>query len=119
DILLQILFDIATPGVSADRVLNGPTSEVWIDPWIAHLKTLGVEFRHGTVEQIKIGNGRVTGVVVDKQTVEADYYIAAVPVERMADVIKASPRLVDVDPSFTNVLKLPADLETIDGLPFY
>lgn len=29
---------------SVDRVLNGPTSEVWIDPWITHLRNRGVKF---------------------------------------------------------------------------
>jgi hypothetical protein len=31
-----------------DRVLDGPTSEVWIDPWVAHLKgRYGVRFENG------------------------------------------------------------------------
>ncbi len=34
DIFVQLLFDIATPGPSTDRVLNGPTNDVWIDPWL-------------------------------------------------------------------------------------
>jgi uncharacterized protein with NAD-binding domain and iron-sulfur cluster len=34
DIFTQIVFDILQPGVSADRVLNGPTNDVWIDPWL-------------------------------------------------------------------------------------
>lgn len=29
---------------TVDRVLNGPTNEVWIEPWIAHLKAKGVIF---------------------------------------------------------------------------
>src|SRR4051812_9296188 len=33
-ILLQLLQDFATPGAHPDRVLNGPTSDVWIDPWL-------------------------------------------------------------------------------------
>ena len=33
DIFVQLLFDIVTPGPSTDRVLNGPTNDVWIDPW--------------------------------------------------------------------------------------
>src|SRR5205814_163624 len=28
-----------------DRVLNLPTNEAWIDPWLAHLKRLGVKLR--------------------------------------------------------------------------
>src|SRR5687768_16072246 len=30
-----------------DRVLNAPTNEAWIDPWVAYLKKLGVRFRVG------------------------------------------------------------------------
>jgi len=30
-----------------DRVLNGPTNEVWIDPWRAYLEQQGVEFKTG------------------------------------------------------------------------
>jgi uncharacterized protein with NAD-binding domain and iron-sulfur cluster len=44
-ILLQLLFDLSRPGGQADRVLNGPTNDVWIDPWLAHLRSLGVDYR--------------------------------------------------------------------------
>ena len=37
-ILLQLLFDLTRAGGRADRVLDGPTSDVWIDPWAAHLE---------------------------------------------------------------------------------
>ena len=30
-----------------DRVLNAPTNEAWIDPWVLHLRKLGVRFRVG------------------------------------------------------------------------
>jgi uncharacterized protein with NAD-binding domain and iron-sulfur cluster len=30
-----------------DRVLNGPTNEVWIDPWRTYLEQKGVEFKTG------------------------------------------------------------------------
>ena len=120
NILLQILFDLATPGVSVDRVLNGPTNEVWIDPWVAHLKTLGVEFKQGNVERIELGEGgRVARVVVGKETGEADYYIAAVPVERMARIIAASPGLTDADPGLKNVIELSHDVDTMAGIQFY
>jgi 15-cis-phytoene desaturase len=44
DILIQLLFDIIKPGISSDRVLNGPTNEVWIDPWLNYLKEKGVDY---------------------------------------------------------------------------
>lgn len=34
-------------GASVDRVLNGSTSEVFLDPWVAHLRGLGVRFQLG------------------------------------------------------------------------
>jgi uncharacterized protein with NAD-binding domain and iron-sulfur cluster len=30
-----------------DRVMDGPTNEMWIDPWVAQLKGLGVKFHPG------------------------------------------------------------------------
>ena len=46
-ILLQIMFDLANPAGQADRVLNGPTSDVWIDPWVELLREQGVELHLG------------------------------------------------------------------------
>ena len=52
-ILIQLLSDLAKPFRSSDRVLNGPTNEVWIDPWLDHLKQQGVDYHlNATVERI-------------------------------------------------------------------
>jgi uncharacterized protein with NAD-binding domain and iron-sulfur cluster len=120
NILLQMLFDLGTPGVSIDRVLNGPTNEVWIDPWVAHLRELGVHFRSGTLERIELDrDGKVSGVMIDGAMVTAQYYVAAIPVERMAAVIGKSHGLADVDPAFENIIRLKADVETMAGIQFY
>jgi uncharacterized protein with NAD-binding domain and iron-sulfur cluster len=102
-ILLQLLFDLARPGGQVDRVLNGPTNEVWIEPWLAHLRSLGVDYRsEHQVQAIHLSDGRVTGVSIVAQgrplVDTADFYVAAVPVEVMrllaGDEIKqAEPRL--------------------------
>lgn len=39
DILVQLIIDFFNPGCHPDRLLNGPTNEVWIHPWIQHLKS--------------------------------------------------------------------------------
>ena len=44
-ILAQLLFDLTRAGGRADRVLDAPTNEAWIDPWVAHLRGLGVDLR--------------------------------------------------------------------------
>jgi uncharacterized protein with NAD-binding domain and iron-sulfur cluster len=71
-----------------DRVLNAPTSEAWIDPWVTHLRSLGVRFQLSTeVKEVVYGDGRITGVRVcapdgsASRTVTADYYVSAMPVE--------------------------------------
>jgi uncharacterized protein with NAD-binding domain and iron-sulfur cluster len=99
-ILLQLLQDLSTPGASADRVLNGPTSDVWITPWVAELERLGVELRFGAaVEVIESKDGRVTGVSGAGFSDKADHYVAAVPVEvlreriAMDDLKRHSPLL--------------------------
>ena len=116
-ILLQLLQDLATPGGQADRVLNGPTSDVWIDPWLDELRRLGVEYRLGCrVEAIESRGDRVTGVRI--QPVDAafapvgaafddtaDHYVAAVPVEVLREQIAMdalkllSPALAGLDGS--------------------
>ena len=43
-----------------DRVLNAPTNEAWIDPWVVHLRKLGVRFRVGqTVRGLEVKKGRI------------------------------------------------------------
>lgn len=47
DILVQLVIDLFNPASAPDRVLNGPTNEVWIHPWIQHLKsTYGDKFEY-------------------------------------------------------------------------
>src|SRR4051794_37318524 len=98
-ILLQLLQDLAKPGGRADRVLNGPTSDVWIDPWLLELRRLGVEYRLGSrVEAIESQGARVTGVRIQPVDAalnpsgapfddRAQYYVAAVPVEVLRQTI--------------------------------
>ena len=102
-ILLQLIFDLSRAGGHADRLLDGPTSEVWIDPWVAHLRGAGVDLRTDTeVDGIDCALGRIAGVTVDhhgtRETVTADHYVAAMPVEQLrpllsAELVRAEPRL--------------------------
>ena len=99
-ILLQLLFDMANPAGQVDRVLNGPTSDVWIDPWLDHLRERGVEFHLGhQVQAIHCRGGRVTGVslVADGRPArhEADWYVGALPVEVMAPLLNDGLALAD------------------------
>src|SRR5918998_3441146 len=44
-ILAQLIFDLTRAGGRADRVLDAPTNDAWIDPWVAYLQGRGVEIR--------------------------------------------------------------------------
>ncbi|MFJ3725924.1 FAD-dependent oxidoreductase [Streptomyces sp. NPDC090045] len=104
-----------------DRILNLPTNEAWIDPWEAHLRSLGVEFRIGwTVREVQYGNGRVSGVSVEgpdgaRQTVTADHYVSAMPVEHARRTWSAGLRAAD--PMLGRCDKLQTDWMT--GIQFY
>lgn len=62
-IALQTLFDTLTPETLFDRVLNGPTNAVWIDPWIEYLRGLGVEFiRDAELETVQLDGPEISGL---------------------------------------------------------
>jgi uncharacterized protein with NAD-binding domain and iron-sulfur cluster len=115
-ILIQLLQDMAQPGMQVDRVLNAPTNDAWIDPWLSHLQQLGVDYRlcH-QVTAIRSEGDRVTGVAgrrvpwptpphsePEPFEDDAQVYIAAVPVEVMQSEIeiplkKSVPQLGKLD----------------------
>ncbi|WP_327070507.1 hydroxysqualene dehydroxylase [Kitasatospora sp. NBC_01302] len=105
-----------------DRVLNAPTSEAWIDPWTAHLASLGVEFRTGTeVQEVLCADGRITGVRVAPTgggtpwTVTADYYLSALPVEHAR--LTWGPQLRAADPQLARCDAIRTDWMT--GVQYY
>jgi uncharacterized protein with NAD-binding domain and iron-sulfur cluster len=91
-----------------DRVLSAPTNEAWIDPWVQHLRELGVRFCVGhTVEGIDVHRGRIdTARVRDRRgrrhRVDADWFVCAMPAERArrlwtAEVLRHDPRLEEMN----------------------
>jgi uncharacterized protein with NAD-binding domain and iron-sulfur cluster len=127
-ILLQLLQDLASPNGQADRVLNGPTSDVWIDPWLNELRRLGVDYRTGCrVDAISSRGAHVSGVRV--QPVDeafeptgsafdatADHYIAAVPVEVLRDAIAMDP-LKQASPVLAGLDRL--QVRWMNGIMYY
>jgi uncharacterized protein with NAD-binding domain and iron-sulfur cluster len=122
DIFLQILFNIGTPDVAADRVLNGPTNDVWIDPWLKYLQTRGVQYHFDAqVRSIQCSRGCVQSASVKiggvSREVTADYFIAALPVERMTELLNAD--LVELDPSLAGLHELTEYVEWMNGIQYY
>lgn len=118
-VLLQLLFDLMTPGDTLDRLLNGPTNDVWIDPWLAYLSGRGVTYHlEHKVTAIHVGPSagpgsaiEILGVDIDGPggvtTHTADYYVLAIPVERVIplltlDLVSAAPELAGLSQLHTS-----------------
>jgi uncharacterized protein with NAD-binding domain and iron-sulfur cluster len=115
-ILAQLVFDLTRTGGRADRVLDAPTNEAWIDPWVAHLQTLGVDLRLSTpVQGLTVSGGRIAGVTTPAGTVTADHYVAALPVEIMR--LLAGPPLRALDPRLSGLDRLVT--RWMNGILFY
>lgn len=122
-IFAQLMLTIVNPaGGAADRVLDGPTNLVWIDPWLSWLQSRGVQYRYGAeVEQILCAGDRISGVVVCEQgartVVQGDHYVAAVPLERMVPLLNAE--LLAADPTLARLRTLAPNVEWMNGIQFY
>jgi uncharacterized protein with NAD-binding domain and iron-sulfur cluster len=122
DIFVQLVFNIAEPGESSDRVLNGPTNEMWIQPWLDYLVSRGVDYRFDSpVRSINVADGSVRSVTIEsggrRVDVEADYYVAALPVEVMAALMTTD--LIHADPGLASIVPLSRNVEWMNGIQFY
>lgn len=161
-------------GDRGDRVLDGPTNEIWIYPWLKYLLDQGVKYYiNASVMEVTTNGKDVTGMRVegantglpntsydnldDESTgrtgaihtkmarvldcdrygitrveeVEGenlepvgDYYISAVPVERMAEILAqpgqgSGSSLLKLDPAFQNIEELSYSVQWMNGIQFY
>lgn len=132
DTNVQLLLDIVEPGVCADRVLDGPTSEVWIEPWRRHLETAygsAFSLRMGAeATRIHCAGQRICSVTVatpaGDEPVEADYYVFAVPVEKMARLLtvnaaEGGEHPLRFDPVLRGVVELAQHVAWMNGIQFF
>jgi 15-cis-phytoene desaturase len=120
-ILLQLFYGILVPGRVFDRLLSGPTNDVWIDPWRTHLtERLGVTLvPKATVRAFDLEGDRIRSVSVERngqvESVTADYHVAAIPVEVMQGLL--TPELARAAPSLARLGELRT--EWMNGIQFY
>jgi uncharacterized protein with NAD-binding domain and iron-sulfur cluster len=122
NIFVQLLFDIVVPGPSTDRVLNGPTNDVWIHPWVDYLKSKGVRYHvDSKVTAVTFDGERVRGATINRGgsviTAAGDYFIFAMPVEDVIDLI--TPAMVKADPGLAHLFTLDDITEWMNGIQFY
>ena len=96
-----------------DRLLSAPTNEAWIDPWAQLLRDRGVRFEMGwAAEALEMSGARISSVrMIDRSggatTVEADWFVAAMPVERAVPLW--SPQILAADPHLEGMRQLHTD----------
>ena len=119
------------PGPSTDRVLNGPTNEVWLHPWLAYLAEKGVDYQFdrkiekivcqpnkgstgGKIESVIMSDSAGNSYTLD----DADYYIAAMPAEVMANLLDDG--ILDADSSLEGIKEIGTKyVEWMNGIQFY
>ena len=121
-IVLQLLFDALDPTIDLDRLLDGPTNDVWLNPWLAYLRDKGVNY-HFDSEVIKISceENKISSVTIKqgakKFDVAGDYYIVALPIDMFAPLISAE--MIKIDPTLEGIKKLAPNVEWMNGLQIY
>ncbi len=128
NIVLQLVYSATQPWVNPDRVLDGPTNDVWLNPWKEYLLKKGVKYHHdarGT--KIELKDKIVSGVKINLNdsddarrteiTATGDYYLFACPIERMAELVSAE--MEEIDPCFTYLKTLAASVSWMNGIQYY
>lgn len=125
-IFLQLIYGMVSfKSTATDRVLNGPTNDVWLNPWLTYLQNKGVKYYHGKkVVSLQVDKGQISGVAIQDvggsqavQLVKGDYYLLATPVEVAAQLINAD--MLKADASLQNIITLAPNVEWMNGIQFY
>lgn len=124
DTNIQLILGMVEPGHPTDRLLNGPTSKVWLDPWLAYLTGHGVTYHLGQrAAEIQFAGGQVESVTIQSAAgasrIKADFYIFALPVERMAELLAASPSGKGLVPAFAHIDALKDNVRWMNGVQFF
>ncbi|WP_267163919.1 hydroxysqualene dehydroxylase [Halovenus salina] len=116
-IYAQLLFGQMNPDRPTEQILNGPTSEAWIDPWVEYLTAQGVDLNPGRpAESFEVSGGRIDSLALaDGERVDADAFVLAVPVEVAPSFV--SPELAEVAPELGDIAQL--DTAWMNGVQYY
>ena len=124
DIFLQLLYCNTDPSVDTDRVLNGPTNDKWLIPWVEHLKSKGVKFFQGASAaeiQFDVEKQQIASITIqDKNSswkITGDYYLLAAPVEKTANLLNES--ILVADPALISIKELATSLAWMNGIQYF
>jgi 15-cis-phytoene desaturase len=117
---VQILSDFFRHGTRTDGVLDGPTSERWLEPWVSHLTERGVRFHYGAeVERLPLGrSARLASVRLrGGRTIDADHYVLALPLDMVVPLI--TEKLAAADPALAGIRRLRGATSWMVGAQFF
>jgi 15-cis-phytoene desaturase len=115
---LCILADFFRNGTRTDGVLDGPTTERWLEPWKTELERRGVRFHFDSpLEELVLAGTRLSGARVAGQVVTADHYVLALPLDR-AQALITDP-LAAADPALAGVRRLTNAMSSMVGAQFF
>lgn len=119
---VHLFHDMLDPRVAADRVLRGPTSEMFLDPWLDYLRGLGVSYHTDcTIKALQVEGGRVRSILLDtgsqQREVSADWFVSALPVEALAPLM--SGELENLDPGLREIRRLSREVRWMNGIQFF
>ena len=123
DILLQLIFNMADPGKNTDRVLNGPTNDKWLDPWLDYLRKMGVKYHFNhEVKEIHLEGSAIKSTTIlapngETEKIEADYFVLAVPVEVAAPLVSGA--IAKKDSVLEGLESLAESVNWMNGMQFY
>ncbi|WP_394827778.1 FAD-dependent oxidoreductase [Pendulispora albinea] len=106
---------------SPDRLLDAPTNEAWIHPWLAHLASLGVQLELGwKVTGMALDGGAIAGATVTNKAgatreIKADWYVCAIPIEHCRTIW--GPDILAADPALRKAVTL--DTDWMVGLQYF
>lgn len=129
-VFLQLIYTMVEPGnTDTDRVLNAPTNDAWLTPWINYLTSKGVKYHLGhTVKHLEMTDDKNGSTVKEVLIVDengtplspapsADYYILSTPVEVAATLINKD--MLAADGALQNIIELAPNVEWMNGIQFY
>ncbi|MCX7619811.1 MAG: FAD-dependent oxidoreductase [Acidimicrobiales bacterium] len=108
-VIARFVHQLATGGDKIDRLLNGPTNDVWINPWLEYLRSVGVDYHlDATVTELVVDQGQIRGVKVERgrrvEVVTADEYVLALPIEVAQRLV--TPAIVAAAPELGGLANL-------------
>ena len=120
-ISMQLILDYASSGVTNDRTMGGPTSEAWLDPWVARLRALGVHLHDGQrCEELAVAGGRIAEARFEGgDVVTGDHYVLAVPIDVAHRLM--TPQVAALDPALARLCAAHVDdlVSWMVGIQFF